>query len=198
MATPFVAGTIALMLDADPTLTPDEIKEIITSTATKMPGRADWEVGSGYLNAYAAVDKVFNRSRNYASFQNETFNTIFGEERPPVQPFHIDFNPALSGATSTNAKNFTVNAGMNVLEVFATVDDAIGSGLGNVVGLRLTSPSGVRYSSSLDLPVIGSLVREIVVQNPEAGTWTLEVRGGKRISRRSSQFADAACAARNG
>ena len=177
MATPFVAGTIALMLDADPTLSVDEIREIITSTATKMPGRADWEVGAGYLNAYAAVDKVFNRSRVYANFQNETFNTIFGEERPAQQAFHIDFNPALSGSTSTNAKTFTVNAGMNVLDVFATVNDAAGEGLGNVVGLRLTSPSGVRYSSALELPVIGSLARQIVVQNPEAGTWTVEVRG---------------------
>lgn len=182
MATPFVAGTIALMLDADPTLSVDEIREIITSTATKMPGRADWEVGSGYLNAYAAVDKVFNRSRVYANFQNESFNTIFGEERPPQQAFHIDFNPALSGATSTNAKTFTVNAGMNVLDVFATVDDPAGQGLGNIVGIRLTSPSGVKYSSALDLPVIGSLAREVVVQNPEAGQWTLEVRGASGLT----------------
>jgi serine protease AprX len=182
MATPFVAGTIALMLDADPTLSPDEIREIITSTATKMPGRADWEVGSGYLNSYAAVDKVFNRSRGYANFQNETYNTQFGEERPPQQAFHIDFNPAVSGAASTNAKTFTVQPGMNVLDVFATVNDPAGEGLGNVVGLRLTSPSGVRYSSALDLPVIGSLARQIVVQNPEAGTWTLEVRGASGLA----------------
>lgn len=182
MATPFVAGTIALMLDADPTLTPDEIKSILTETATKMPGRDDWEVGAGYLNAYAAVDKVFNRSRSYANFQRETFNTTFGEERPASVPFHIDFNPAVSGATSTNAKTFTVQNGMNVLDVFATVDDAAGQGLGNIVGLRLTSPSGVRYSSALDLPVIGSLARQIVVENPEAGTWTLEVRGASGLA----------------
>ncbi len=182
MATPFVAGTIALMLDADPTLTPDEIKEILTSTATKMPGRDDWEVGAGYINAYAAVDKVFSRNKTYANFQNETFNTAFGEERPAPQQFHIDFNPALSGPTSTNATSFTVQAGMNVLDVFATVDDAAGQGLGNIIGLRLTSPSGVRYSSALDLPVIGSLARQVVVDNPEAGTWILEVRGASSLA----------------
>src|ERR1051326_3199063 len=63
MATPFVAGTVALMLDADPTLSPDEVKQIITDTASRMPGREEWEVGAGYINAYAAVDKVFNRSK---------------------------------------------------------------------------------------------------------------------------------------
>lgn len=182
MATPFVAGTIALMLDADPTLSPDEIREILTQTATKMPGRADWEVGAGYLNSYAAVDKVFNRSRNYANFQNETFNTVFGEERPPQQAFHIDFNPAVSGATSTNAKTFTVAAGMNVLDVFATVDTIAEEGTGNLVGIRLTSPSNVRYSTAIDFPVIGSAARQIVVPNPEAGTWTLEVRGANGLT----------------
>jgi serine protease AprX len=182
MATPFVAGTIALMLDADPTLSVDEIREILTSTATKMPGRADWEVGAGYLNAYAAVDKVFNRSKGYANFQDQSFNTTFGEERPPQQSFHIDFNPALSGPTSTNAKTFTVETGMNVLDVFANVDTAAEEGTGNLVGIRLTSPSGVRYSTAIDFPVIGSSARQVVVQNPEAGQWTLEVRGASGLT----------------
>ncbi|MCY7348823.1 MAG: S8 family serine peptidase [Pyrinomonadaceae bacterium] len=182
MATPFIAGTIALMLDADPTLSPDEIREILTSTATKMPGRADWEVGAGYVNAYAAVDKVFNRSRGYANFQSETFNTVFGEQRPPQQAFHINFNPALSGAASTNAKTFTVQPGMNVLDVFATVDTIAEEGTGNLVGIRLTSPSNVRYSTAIEFPVIGSSARQIVVQNPEAGTWTLEVRGANGLT----------------
>ncbi|HEX8287661.1 MAG TPA: S8 family serine peptidase [Pyrinomonadaceae bacterium] len=182
MATPFVAGTIALMLDADPTLSPDEIKNILTATATKMPGKADWEVGAGYLNAYAAVDKVFNRSRNYKSFQQESFNTAFGEERPAQQSFHIDFNPAVSGADSVNAKTFTVEAGMNVLDVFANVDTALEGGDGNLVGIRVTSPSGVSYSTAIDYPVIGSAARQIVVQNPESGTWTLEVRGARGLT----------------
>ncbi|HSK72358.1 MAG TPA: S8 family serine peptidase, partial [Pyrinomonadaceae bacterium] len=76
MATPYVAGVVALMLDADPTLSPDEIREILTSTASKMPGREEWEVGAGFVNAYAAVDKVFNRSRNYKSLQDATYNAV--------------------------------------------------------------------------------------------------------------------------
>jgi len=70
MATPYAAGVAALMLDADPTLTPDEIRTILTSTASKMPGREEWEVGAGFINAHAAVDKVFNRNKPYANFQN--------------------------------------------------------------------------------------------------------------------------------
>jgi len=182
MATPFVAGVVALMLDADPTLSVDEIRQILVETATRMPGYQDYEVGAGYVNAYAAVDKVFNRSRAYKNFQDVTFNTKFGEERPAAQPFHIDFNPAVSGSTSTNAKTFTVEAGMNVLDVFANVDTIAESGDGNLVGIRLTSPSGVRYSGGIDLPVIGSTARQIVVQNPETGTWTLEVKGASGLT----------------
>ena len=182
MATPYVAGVVALMLDADPTLTPDEIKQIIMETASRMPGYEDYEVGAGYVNAYAAVDKVFNRSKAYASFQNVSFNAVFGEERPAAQTFHIDFNPAVSGPTSTNAKTFTVEPDMSVLDVSADVDTAAEEGTGNLVGVRLTSPSGVNYSTAIDFPVIGTSKRQIVVPNPEAGTWTFEVRGARGLT----------------
>ena len=73
MATPFVAGVVALMLDADPTLTPDEIRQILTETTTRMPGYQEYEVGAGYVNAYAAVDKVFNRAKAYSNFSEADF-----------------------------------------------------------------------------------------------------------------------------
>ncbi len=182
MATPFAAGVVALMLDADPTLTPDEIKQIMTETATAMPGYQDFEVGAGYINAYAAVDKVYNRSKAYMNLSNPTYNAIFGEERPAAQAFHLDFDPTVSGTTSANATTFNVESGINVLDMFATVDSIFEPGVGNFVGIRVTSPSGTNYSTAIETPVIGSLAREIVVQNPEAGTWTLEVRGARGLA----------------
>jgi serine protease AprX len=182
MATPYVAGVVALMLDADPTLSPDEIKEILTSTASRMPGREEWEAGAGFVNAYAAVDKVFNRSRGYANIQDTIYNAVFGEERPPRKDFHIDFNPAVSGPTSTNAYSFTVEPGMNVLDVFATVDTAAEEGTGNLVGMRVTAPDGTFYSTAIEYPVIGTNKRQIVVQNPQPGTWTVEIRGARGLT----------------
>ncbi|WP_075618810.1 S8 family serine peptidase [Paenisporosarcina indica] len=60
MATPHVAGIVALLLEADATLSPDEVKSILEQTASDMPGYESWEVGSGYVNAYAALDLVFS------------------------------------------------------------------------------------------------------------------------------------------
>lgn len=54
MATPHVSGAVALMLEANPALTPDQVKATLQSTATPM-GYAPHEAGAGFLDAYAAV-----------------------------------------------------------------------------------------------------------------------------------------------
>jgi serine protease AprX len=59
MAAPHAAGIIALMLEANPLLSPAEVKSILEQTATAMPDYAIWEVGAGYVNAYRAVDVSF-------------------------------------------------------------------------------------------------------------------------------------------
>jgi len=57
MASPFVAGTVALMLHADPLLTPNEVREILYMTAhDSFPSAGkDNETGFGLVDAYAAV-----------------------------------------------------------------------------------------------------------------------------------------------
>jgi serine protease AprX len=110
------------------------------------------------------------------------YNAVFDTEHPPVQNFHIDFSPEVSGPASANARTFNVETGINVLDVFATVDTIAGEGTGNLVGMRITSPGGVSFSTAIDFPVIGSDKRQIVVLNPEPGTWTLEIRGARGLT----------------
>jgi serine protease AprX len=55
MAAPHIAGVVALMLQANPALTPDQVKAKLRSTARPMPGYGEWEVGAGYVDALAAV-----------------------------------------------------------------------------------------------------------------------------------------------
>jgi serine protease AprX len=183
MATPFVAGTVALMLDADPTLSPDEVKQILTQTASRMPGFEDFEVGAGYINVYAAVDKVFNRSKPYGETFTHTFNAQFTINNAPPQSLHVDYSPAaLPGPTSTNARTFTVAEGMSVVDVFATFDTALEDGEGNTIGMVVTDPNGTTYSSGISIPILDSPTREVVVKNPVAGSWVVECRGVRGLT----------------
>ena len=125
---------------------------------------------------------MFNRSKPYKNIQDATYNAVFSEERPAMQNFHIDFSPEASGPTSANARTFTVEPDINLLDVFATVDTIAEEGTGNLVGMRITSPSGMNYSTAIDYPVIGTDKRQIVVENPEPGTWTLEIRGARGLT----------------
>jgi len=57
IATPFVSGTIALMLSVNPNLTPAQIENIIKATADPIADASSFpgQLGAGRLNAYAAV-----------------------------------------------------------------------------------------------------------------------------------------------
>jgi serine protease AprX len=54
MATPHVAGIVALLFDANASLTPADVKQILVDTANPMPGRTAFEVGAGHVDAYEA------------------------------------------------------------------------------------------------------------------------------------------------
>jgi serine protease AprX len=60
-ACPHVSGVVALMLEADPTLTPDQVVTILRETANPMPYE-ERVVGAGYVDAHNAVRRVLGLS----------------------------------------------------------------------------------------------------------------------------------------
>ena len=55
MAAPVVTGTVALMLHANPALTPAAVKAILRHTADASPAYDARTQGAGFLNAHAAI-----------------------------------------------------------------------------------------------------------------------------------------------
>jgi subtilisin family serine protease len=55
MAAPVVAGTVALMLEANPSLTPNLVKAILQYTAESYPDYSPLRQGAGFLNTLGAV-----------------------------------------------------------------------------------------------------------------------------------------------
>lgn len=173
MAAPHVAGIVALLLDANPELSPLEVKQILQDTATNMPGYEDWEVGTGYVNAYAAVDAAFHQ-RDYGTTLNvnRSFNANV-KMTESKQGFTINYNPVV---TSSNQTTFTVGEGQTELVAKFDAMGLLGT-TGNTLNLALIAPDGTRYSSGVSALFPLYMDRAVQVVNPKAGLWTLVIEG---------------------
>lgn len=178
MSSPHVSGTVALMLEANPQLTPAQVKQILQDTATNMPGREEWEAGAGYLNAYAAVMTAAGKRDDFGDLQtlNRSFNSEVVDTLIEGPDFSLFFNPLLDDETpvlGVSKESFVVGAGLSTVSARAVVGD-------NTVAIVLTDPDGNRYGSAISLPVIGERISATAPAKP--GVWTVEVRGIGSVS----------------
>jgi serine protease AprX len=167
-AAPQVAGTIALMLQANPRLTVDQISQLIQRTATPMLGYSRYEVGAGNLNTYAAV-------------RGAAFGLPYGGFRTYLDDDGIDFSRAqLSRATGTVApgSTYSVNFNVPVDALFATVEVAwLQSGsLLNLITSTVNGPASSVALSSPGLLGIAALKKTgVTVTDPQPGRWTINI-----------------------
>jgi serine protease AprX len=172
MATPHVAGIVALMLEANPTLDPLEVKDILQRTAANMSGRLAWEAGAGHVNAYAALAEASGVRESYGATVNSLIdfhsNALLAAGAAPL-PFSLDFAPV--GAVEE--MSFQVGPEVAWVAARASIGD-------NTLALVLTDPSGEQYSSAISLPELGSTVAAGGPGKP--GTWKITVRGIGSVS----------------
>lgn len=171
MATPHAAGITALLLEADPALSPDEVKTVLQQTATNMPGYESWEVGAGYVNAYAAIDAVFNNKTYGETLNSETVFNANVSEQTSQEEFAVEYIASVS-----SQHTFTVEEGVSTVAAKANAAGLL-EATGNPVNLVLISPDGTEYSSGISLLFATTYDRTVIVNNPSAGEWKAEVRG---------------------
>ncbi|MFD0739491.1 S8 family serine peptidase [Lysobacter koreensis] len=167
MATPHVAGVVALMLEANPHLTAGQVKDIIERTATNMTGRIYWEAGAGHLNAYAAVAEAAGLRTDHGATVNSLrefhANAALAAGAPPV-PFSVFFTPV----GTVEERSFNVGPEVAFVSARATIGD-------NTLALVLTDPDGVKYGSAISTPVLGETISTGAPAKP--GVWKISVRG---------------------
>ncbi len=166
---PQVAGAIALMLEANPTLTPAKVKDILKRTATPLASYYEHEVGAGMLNVHAAVLQAAFPGRRIGDwrtlnsrqvqFYNDPLTTFSGT----VQP----------GTDSDNTLSLPANA------LFASVQ--IGWGplwSTNDLGLQVYDNVGSLAAQANSLNLIGLTGKQekVSLVRPASGNWRVNVR----------------------
>lgn len=100
MATPCVAGIVALWLQANPQLSPDDIKEIIKETSIKPEEGMEYPnntYGYGLIDAYYGIQKILYDATGIKRIENtalpgDGWYTLYGtriEGRPSVKGIYI-------------------------------------------------------------------------------------------------------------
>jgi serine protease AprX len=167
MATPHVSGTLALMLEANPSLNLDGALDILEETARPMfdasgDPHAEHEVGAGYLDAYEAVRLALKRNRDRYELTTDTLATWQGQVLLGVCPV------VTCVVQSEDVFDLQVPEGLTSLRVsiewLASPED---------IDLYLYDPSGNLAASGATLadPEVATVVE------PAAGTWKVVVRG---------------------
>jgi serine protease AprX len=135
---PQVAGTIALMLEANPRLTPQQIRDILQRTATPLSNYFQHEVGAGMLNAHGAVLEAAFPDRRMGMFRatlDQGQVSFFNDEVQQLNGFVSPFG------------SYNVNVNVPGDAVLASVQTAWGPlSNANDLALSLYDASGVKRS----------------------------------------------------
>ncbi|MFL6546845.1 MAG: S8 family serine peptidase, partial [Candidatus Udaeobacter sp.] len=168
---PQVAGTIALMLEANPNLTPAQVRDILKRTATPLPGYYAFEVGAGMLNAYGSVVEAANPDNRAGKWRALLNSSSVAFVNDPVQQFSGTVNP--SGVVDA-----AISVSANTL--FASVQLGWGSLLSaNQIGLSVYDPSGKPAAQENEAlaPGLTGGRKSAAVRMPASGAWKARVSG---------------------
>lgn len=103
MAAPMVSGAVALLLQDEPTLTPDQVKYRLMTTANKTwAGYNAATAGAGYLDIYAAVTGTSTQSAN----TNQQASQLLWTGSNPVTWDSVNWNSVNWNSVNWNSVNW--------------------------------------------------------------------------------------------
>ncbi|HEU4934664.1 MAG TPA: S8 family serine peptidase [Pyrinomonadaceae bacterium] len=155
---PQVAGAIALMLEANPNLTPADVKDILSRTATPMPRYFFHEAGAGMLNTYAAVLEAAFPERHMGGFRSTLSRNAIRFVTRTLQTFQQTVFPNLTSSANIAIPQNTIQVGVNIYWDLSAND----------FGLKLYDQSNslLGESNYLNLPGFTGRREKVVLRNP--------------------------------
>jgi serine protease AprX len=172
---PQVTGTIALMLEINPSLTPAQIRDILQRTATPMPQYYRYEVGAGMLNAHAAVLEAAFPQRRMGMFRASLDRGQARYVNDPLRMFSGTVplgSPGLLGSYTANI-NIPQNTLVGSVQVAWGPETSV-----NNLSMQLIDPNGVARPvvNTLNLPVLTGRRERDQVKNPTPGMWSVKLQ----------------------
>jgi serine protease AprX len=155
---PQVAGAIALMLEVNPTLTPADVKDILSRTATPMPRYFFHEAGAGMLNTYAAVLEAAFPERHMGGFRSTLSRNSIRFVTRTSQTFEQTVFPNFTSSTNIAIPQNTIQLGVNIYWDLSAND----------FGLKVFDQSNSLQGESnyLNLPGFTGRREKAVLRNP--------------------------------
>ncbi len=165
---PQVAGSIALMLEANPNLTPAGVKDLLQRTATPLTNYYQHEVGAGMLNTHAAVLESAYPLRRMGAWRAilDTGQATFTNEQE--QRFNGTAQP-------NGGANTTVNVPADA--VLASVQTGWNLTSTNDLALSVYDAYGILVGESKteNRPGLTGMRERVLMRNPAAGPLTVRV-----------------------
>lgn len=167
MATPHVAGAAALMLAANPALTPDQVETRMKASTRAFPGVCS-QCGTGIVDANAAVDAaiVVNPPPTWTDV-NEVESNNTRNSAQTITPDPARVLGTISGTGDNDYYKFSVAAG-------ATLVGSLTPNASSDYDLYLYNASGTQLASS----TLGTGAVDTITRTNTGGatTWYLRVR----------------------
>lgn len=170
MATPHMSGVAALMLEVNPALNMDGVLAAITSTANPMYTKDAatgvtrqhelWEVGAGYADAYAAIEKAASTAGTRTTIQSALLTNWTGTVGTAADgtPVAAEDNHNVTIPSGASAVKIKTDWGNPAYDLDLYVYDGAGK-------LIASSAQGA------------SAFEEVVIPNPVAGTYRVQLKG---------------------